>query len=149
MNNNIETVIREATKQDAEQLCSLFKQHALYEGHDLVLSDQALALLHLPDCPLTIFVVEEANEIKGYMSLIKQFSTWDMNYYLYMDCLYLLPALRGKGLGKKLMLVCQQYGKKHKLAEIQWQTPIENVDAIEFYRCIGAKHKSKLRYFWG
>jgi hypothetical protein len=79
----METVIREATKKDAEKLCSLFKQHALHENHDLLLSDQVLALSHLPDCPLTIFVVEEANKIKGYMSLIKQFSTWDMSYYLY------------------------------------------------------------------
>jgi len=47
------------------------------------------------------------------------------------------------------MSFCKDYALQHKLPEIQWQTPVENTDAIQFYNHIGANPKHKLRYFWG
>ncbi|WP_426358797.1 N-acetyltransferase family protein [Pseudocolwellia sp. HL-MZ19] len=151
MNNT--TIIREATKHDADQLLRLFEKHAEYEGHSLLSTEQAASdklnmLKNLSDTPLILFVVAQGSEIKGYMSLLKQFSTWDMDYYLYMDCLYLLPELRGEGVGKLLMEYCKSYSHQHKLLEIQWQTPVENIKAINFYQNLGAQHKAKLRFFW-
>ncbi len=150
---NTRIIIREAKKYDAPQLLSLLEKHAEYEGHSLLSTKQATSdklniLKNLSDTPLIIFVVAQGSEIKGYMSLIKQFSTWDMNYYLYMDCLYLLPELRGEGMGKLLMEHCKSYAYQHNLQEIQWQTPVENSKAINFYKHIGARSKAKLRFFW-
>ena len=146
-------IIREATKYDADQLLMLFEKHAEYEGHSLLLtegstSDKLNILKNLSDTPLIIFVVVQGSEIKGYMSLIKQFSTWDMDYYLYIDCLYLLPELRGEGVGKLLMEHGKSYADRHNLQEIQWQTPVENTKAINFYQYLGANHKAKLRFYW-
>ncbi|MDO7083578.1 GNAT family N-acetyltransferase [Pseudocolwellia sp. AS88] len=150
---NTPIIIREAKKYDAPQLLSLFEKHAEYEGNSLLSTKQATSdklniLKNLSDTPLIILVVVQGTEIKGYMSLLKQFSTWDMNYYLYMDCLYLLPELRGEGMGKLLMEHCKSYSHQHKLLEIQWQTPVENSKAINFYKHIGARSKAKLRFFW-
>jgi len=106
INNSSKSIkIREAIKQDAQSLLSLFEKHALHEGITLSTSAKAMSqklskLQNLTDTPLTIFVVTKGGEVKGYISLLKQFSTWDMSHYLYMDCLYLLPELRGEGLGK-------------------------------------------------
>lgn len=146
--------IRKAIKQDAQSLLSLFEKHALHEGVTLSTSAQTMSeklckLQNLADTPLTIFAVIKGGEVKGYMSLLKQFSTWDMNDYLYMDCLYLLPELRGEGLGKALMNVCKDYAHEQNITQIQWQTPVENTDAIDFYNHIGANPKHKRRYFWG
>ena len=145
--------IREAKKHDAVQLLSLFEKHAGYEGHSLLSTKQAKSdklniLKNLSDTPLIILVVAQGSQIRGYMSLIKQFSTWDMDYYLYMDCLYLLPELRGKGVGMLLMEHCKSYAYQHNLQEIQWQTPVENIKAINFYKYLGATPKAKLRFFW-
>jgi len=145
--------IRKAIKQDAKSLLSLFEKHALHEGQtfkhsDADISNKVVALQNLVDTPLIIFVVTKDNLVKGYMSVVKQFSTWDMHYYLYMDCLYLLPELRGEGLGKTLMNVCKGYAHEQNLTQIQWQTPVENIDAIDFYNHIGAKAKHKQRFFW-
>jgi GNAT superfamily N-acetyltransferase len=150
---NNTTIIREATKHDAEQLLRLFEKHAEYEGHSFLSTKQAASdklnmLKNLSDTPLILFVVAQGSEIKGYMSLLKQFSTWDMDYYLYMDCLYLLPELRGKGVGMLLREHCKSYAYQHNLQEIQWQTPVENIKAINFYKYLGATPKAKLRFFW-
>ncbi len=145
--------IREAKKHDAVQLLSLFEKHAVYEGNAFPFTEKSMlnklnALQDLTETPLTIFVVTQGAKVKGYMSLLKQFSTWDMDYYLYMDCLYLLPELRGEGVGMLLMEHCKMYAYQHNLQEIQWQTPVENIKAINFYKYLGATPKAKLRFFW-
>lgn len=140
--------IREAKNSDAKQLASLFHKHAVYEGNSLSTNENAIALCLMEDHPAHIIVVEQHGELKGYMSVIKQFSTWDMEYYLYMDCLYLEPELRGKGLGLQLMDICKQLADQNSVKEIQWQTPVENVKAIGFYEKLGATKKAKQRFFW-
>jgi GNAT superfamily N-acetyltransferase len=140
---NSQLQIRLAKEQDSTALLELFKQHAAYEGHKLAIHDQAQALTELSHCPLSIFVVEEKNALQGYMSLVPQYSTWEMKSYLYLDCLFLKPTLRGKGIGKKLMLSAAEYAKKQGIKQIQWQTPQENSDAIAFYKNLGAVDKTK------
>jgi ribosomal protein S18 acetylase RimI-like enzyme len=95
-----------------------------------------------------IFVVESQGQLFGYMSVLEQFSTWDMDWYIYLDCLYLEEQTRGQGLGWKLMLRLQQYAKDKGLTSIQWQTPNENLSAIGFYEKLGAVGKHKRRFFW-
>ena len=78
---------------------------------------------------------------------MKQFSTWDANFYIYLDCLYLKENTRGKGLGKMIMEKIKEYGKSNNCNIIQWQTPDFNKKAITFYNKIGGKSKSKERFY--
>lgn len=77
-----------------------------------------------------------------------QYSTWDAKYYTYLDCLFLLEEARGKGAGQQLMRSVKTESLKLNSGLIQWQTPDFNVDAIRFYRRLGAVSKSKERFFW-
>ena len=58
-----------------------------------------------------------------------------------MDCLYLREEVRGMGWGTKFIDVIKKDG-----LSIQWQTPISNLRAIEFYNKIGAVSTAKERY---
>jgi ribosomal protein S18 acetylase RimI-like enzyme len=71
-----------------------------------------------------------------------------MDWYLYLDCLYLGPELRGLGLGKQLMLTAAAHAKKLGIKQMQWQTPEDNHNAIAFYNKLGASNKAKQRFFW-
>ena len=82
------------------------------------------------------------------MSVIKQFSTWDMDWYLYLDCLYLTKETRGQGIGLKLMQKLKHFAKENMINTIQWQTPKDNFTAIEFYQKLNAVNKEKQRFFW-
>lgn len=144
----MEYCIRVAQAKDHECLLLLMKDHAHFEGHELVLSKQHQQLSNLESLPLTIFVVESDNKLIGYMSVIKQFSTWDMDWYLYLDCLYLNKETRGQGIGMKLMQKLKLFSQKHKINTIQWQTPKDNLSAIKFYQKLGAMNKEKYRFFW-
>ena len=140
--------IRNAVDKDQESIFLLMKEHALYEGRALEFSKQHQQLKNLETLPVTLFVVESNNKLHGYMSVIKQFSTWDMGWYLYLDCLYLAEETRGQGIGLKLMQKLKDFSKENKINTIQWQTPKDNYTAIEFYQKLNAVNKEKQRFFW-
>jgi len=78
---------------------------------------------------------------------MKQFSTWDSDYYLHMDCLFLIKEARGFGLGEILLNRLKEEANLVNCKIIQWQTPSFNSRAIKFYDRIGGRSISKERYF--
>lgn len=144
----MEYYIRIAEAKDKESILLLMTMHAQFEGHELVLSKQGHQLKNLEALPITIFVVESTNKLYGYMSVIKQFSTWDMDWYLYLDCLYLNEETRGQGIGLQLMKRLKSFAKENNINTVQWQTPNDNFPAITFYQKLNAINKEKQRFFW-
>lgn len=143
----MEYSIQLVTNKDQEPLMLMMKEHAKFEGHKLHISKNQQQC-KLEDLPVTIFVVHSNDKLVGYMSVIQQFSTWDMHWYLYLDCLYLNEETRGHGIGLTLMQQLKAFAKEKMIKTIQWQTPIDNMLAIEFYLKLGAIKKEKQRFFW-
>jgi len=56
-------------------------------------------------------VVEQESLIVGYATFMKQFSTWDTDFYIYLDCLFLKENTRGNGLGGLIMEKIKEYAK--------------------------------------
>ncbi|HAS46997.1 MAG TPA: N-acetyltransferase [Microscillaceae bacterium] len=145
------TIIRFASPLDMDALIQLCAEHAAYEkaDYDPYGKKENLGMrLFSPPPPLYCLVVEQNEEIIGYATYMKQFSTWDAGYYLYLDCLFLNKKSRGQGLGEQLMLRIKEEAQKLGLSEIQWQTPDFNEGAIRFYQRLGATNKNKERFFW-
>jgi len=143
--------IRPIEEKDITALIKLCKAHAEYEKADYSSTDKAEKLskaLFAPNSNLKCLVAEMDNEVVGYCTFIKQFSTWDAEYYVYLDCLFLLEKTRGKGFGKKLMQQVKEYAITENCSIIQWQTPSFNKNAINFYNKLGAHSKSKERFTW-
>jgi len=140
-------LIRRAINRDQVPLLLMMKEHAMFEGHDLELPKHQ-KLSALENLPISIFVVTQNKQLVGYMSVIKQFSTWDMGWYLYLDCLYLKEETRGQGIGFKLMQKLKDFAKENMIHTIQWQTPRDNFSAIDFYQKLGAINREKQRFFW-
>lgn len=140
--------IRLANDKDHKSLIQLLAAHAEFEGSQFKVTPKHNHLTDLDSLPITFFLVESHDTVIGYMSVIKQFSTWDMDWYLYLDCLYLTEETRGMGIGRQLMQQLKYFAKKHKIKTVQWQTPKTNLPAISFYEKLGAKSKEKQRFFW-
>lgn len=143
--------LRFAEEKDLKQIVELCREHAEYERAAFdsnnkyeLLSEHLIHSQNNVKC----IVAEMNNEIVGYATFMKQFSTWDASYYIYLDCLFLKEKTRGKGLGFKIMEKLKEYAKSENCEIIQWQTPDFNVKAIDFYHKLGAHSKSKERFFW-
>lgn len=144
-------IIRFAKEEDIKQIVLLCKAHALYEKATFDSNEKATLLLQYlfgSENVLKCVVVEQNNELLGYATFMKQFSTWDADFYIYLDCLYLKEETRGKGVGTKIMALVKEFAISEGCTIIQWQTPNFNTDALNFYKKIGAKSKTKERFFW-
>lgn len=146
----INPTIRLAQPEDIDEIILLCETHAAYEKAEYRLTNQKENLLNdlfLEAPKLYCIVAVYDYVIVGYATYMKQYSTWDAEEYIYMDCIFLKEYARGLGLGEKIMNKIQKEGKKMGCTLIQWQTPNFNTRAIKFYKRIGAISKPKERFF--
>ena len=146
------TTIRNARAHDLNELVLLCIEHAAYErsSFDPAGKEQALhRMLFAPDARLRCLVVEEGGALVGYATYSVECSTWDADQYMHMDCLFLRPEVRNKGIGRELMKTIAQEALVQGVVRMQWQTPSFNVDAVRFYDRMGPVKKEKFRMFLG
>jgi GNAT superfamily N-acetyltransferase len=144
------SIIRFVKKEELFELILLCEQHAEFEKSEYYRENKHKLLeqyLFAKSPSLFCLVVEYENKLIGYTTYMKQFSTWDANYYVYMDCLFLNDESRGLGIGKRLINRIKKEAINMNCSLIQWQTPEFNKRAMKFYNKTGAKSKAKKRYF--
>ncbi len=145
----VNTDIRKALPADVHQLVRLCADHAAFEKSNFEPSGQEERLteaLFGESSMLNCMVIEQEEQLIGYVTFMKQYATWEADFYVYMDCLYLSPSARNLGLGQKLMDEVERYARSENCQAIQWQTPTWNEGAIRFYERNGAISKSKMRF---
>jgi ribosomal protein S18 acetylase RimI-like enzyme len=145
--------VRDARAEDVADLVALVTEHAAYERATPPapgLEERLRHLLFEVDHPrLHCFVAEGTDDrINGYATCAPEMSTWTGTEYLHLDCLFLREGTRGLGLGRLLLDAVRKQAVSRGLAEVQWQTPAWNVDAIRFYDRTGARSADKRRYTW-
>jgi L-amino acid N-acyltransferase YncA len=141
--------IRKATFEDIRTITNLCTEHASFErasfdpaGHDARLTKA----MQGSNARVMIFLAETETQPIGFASVSREFSTWQARDYLHMDCLYVIQDMRGRGVGKHLIEAVIAEARLQGLVEIQWQTPSWNVNALKFYRSLGAAEKAKMRF---
>jgi GNAT superfamily N-acetyltransferase len=142
--------VRSIQPSDLSALVELCAEHADFEKASYSSKGKAellnLALFELPQ-RLYAWVVERDEGLVGYATATLEFSTWDAAYFLHMDCLYLKPEARGRGLGEQLVHEVAKVAKAKNCVNVQWQTPEWNTRAMNFYKRLGATSKNKVRFF--
>lgn len=144
------TTIRWARPDDLPELVRLCTEHAAYERSSFDPKGKTEALAHLlftQDARLKCLIAEHEASAIGYASFSVEVSTWDADRYMHMDCLFLRPEARSKGIGRALMRRIAQEALAQGVKRMQWQTPSFNVDAIRFYDRLGPLKKEKFRMF--
>lgn len=139
---------RPLEERDLAELVQLCREHAAYERSPWVEYERTeglRALLLDPD-DARCWVIEGDGELAGFASVTLQRATWEAGHYLYLDCLFLRPAYRGRGLGRDLMNEVSRFARSLGTTQVQWQTPAWNVDAVRFYHRLGARPEEKLRF---
>lgn len=147
---NQEFQIREIEPADLARICALCAEHAAYEGSGYSIDGKEKALHKLLfGEPKQIYglVALTNGYIVGYATYTFDFSTWEARPYLHLDCLYLIKEARGRGVGKALIQQVADIGLLKGCTQMQWQTPLENRNAIEFYQHLGALGLEKVRFF--
>ena len=145
----MEYLIREGQERDLDKIVVLCQKHAEYEKASYNphgKKDSLRQALFSKPTQLNCLVVVVAEKVIGYATYTFDYSTWDAQRFIYLDCLYLEDAYRGMGIGEALMEKVKAVGQANRCINLQWQTPDFNVKAIKFYRRIGGIGKEKVRF---
>lgn len=140
--------VRLLAPHDAAELVRLCREHAAFERAGPLDGPDPAALIEMfVDVPETrCWVIDGDGELAGFASAAKEHATWHAARYAHLDCLFLRPAYRGRGLGRRLVSAVAAWALDEGLLGMQWQTPPWNEDAIGFYARIGASGRPKVRF---
>jgi GNAT superfamily N-acetyltransferase len=142
-------IVRLANAQDVESLSALCGEHAAFErlpfepaGHPARLR----ALLGVDSPPLYAWIALVKGNAVGYAAASPAVSTIDGTTYLHLDCLYVCAGHRNRRIGRQLMTHAIGLGTTLGYPRMEWQTPVWNRAAAQFYRRHGASARRKLRF---
>ena len=133
--------IRHIEPSDCSALLKLVKELAEFEKltHTLEASETRFHDAFFSDSPSACaLVAEDEGELVGYAVYFRNFSTFLALPGLYLEDLYVQPAYRARGLGKRFIQQLAVEAEKMEAGRMEWCVLDWNEQAIEFYRYIGA-----------
>ena len=134
-------VIRRARPGDERAVHALIRDLAVYEKleHEAVASVQDIRDALFAEHPRTWALLAEEDGLPlGFALYFQNFSTFLGRPGIYLEDLFVEPAHRGRGIGRRLLQrlaveVVEARGGRLEWAVLDWNRP-----AIDFYRSLGA-----------
>ena len=142
--------IRPATVADTALILDFIRALAIYEkAEDQVEAthETLAASLFGPGSPSRALVCEQDGEAIGFAVYFFNYSTWQAKKGLYLEDLFVLPAARGQGAGKRLLQHLAGVAVAEGCGRFEWSVLDWNQPAIDFYQSLGAKPQAEwVRY---
>lgn len=138
-------VVREATPIDVPAILDLITQLAIYEKEpDAVNNTEAMLHEHLFGARPRVFchviddVVADRVQVVGMAIWFETYSTWEGVHGIWLEDLFVIPAMRGRGYGKQLLLHLAQIAVDRGYSRYEWTVLDWNTPSIAFYESLGA-----------
>jgi GNAT superfamily N-acetyltransferase len=133
--------LRSATERDVPLILSFIRQLAEYERllEAVKATEEALrATLFGPKPVGEVIIAEDGTTPVGFALFFQNYSTFLAQPGLYLEDLFVIPASRGRGVGKLLLEHLAQIALDRGFGRVEWAVLDWNAPAIGFYRRIGA-----------
>ena len=142
--------IRRAARRDVREILRLIRALAEYEklAHEVVADEKRLAQHLFGARPAAeVLLAEVDGRSAGFALFFHNYSTFLARPGLYLEDLYVEPALRGRGIGKALLSALARLAVERGCGRFEWAVLDWNTPAIEFYRSLGARPVSDWTIF--
>ena len=133
--------IRPATPADVGAMLALMRELAEFEKltHLFVATEAGLDDALFGARPASeALVADDGGRIVGYALYFHNFSTFLGRRGLYLEDLYVQPALRGSGLGSAMLRYLAALAVERQCGRFEWSVLDWNQPAIDFYERMGA-----------
>jgi GNAT superfamily N-acetyltransferase len=134
--------IRPALPEDASLILDFIRRLAEYEREpNAVIATEADLLRDGfgPNPRFRCLIAEWDGKPAGFAFFFFNYSTWLGRPGLYLEDLFVLPAMRGHGVGRALLQKLAQIAVAENCYGMRWQVLEWNEPAIKFYDTLGAK----------
>lgn len=133
--------IRPATPADAGQIVMFIRELAEYEREPqaAVVTEQDIVRDGFSEpARFRCLIAEWNGEPAGFALFFYNYSTWKGHAGIYLEDLFVRPALRGHGIGKALLATVASIAAAEGCPRLEWAVLDWNTPAIDFYRSVGA-----------
>lgn len=137
--------VRQATPADVPAILDLIHQLAVYECEpDAVQNTPEMLHNHLFGDTPRVFchviddVVENEMQVVGIAIWFETYSTWEGVHGIWLEDLFVIPSMRGRGHGKQLLLHLAKIAVERGYSRYEWTVLDWNTPSIEFYEALGA-----------
>jgi GNAT superfamily N-acetyltransferase len=134
-------IIRRARPDEAGLVLSLVRELAEYEQllHEVEATEAMISEALFGSHPRLFCDIAEWNgEAAGFAVWFINFSTFSGRSGIYLEDLFVRPALRGNGIGKALLSHLAKECVANGWSRLQWSVLDWNTPSIEFYKSLGA-----------
>ncbi len=135
------TRVREASEEDVPLILSFIRELAEYEklSHEVVATEEELRESLFGERRYAeVLIAEHDGSPAGFALFFHNFSTFLGKPGIYLEDLYVNPAFRGAGIGKKLLVYLASLAKERGCGRLEWWVLDWNEPSIGFYRKLGA-----------
>ena len=134
--------IRHAEENDVPLILWFIRGLAEYEklSHEVMATEEGLREHLFGNHPAAEVVIGEyRSEPVGFALWFHNFSTFVGKPGLYLEDLFVIPEMRGRGFGKVLLQYLASLAVERNCGRMEWAVLDWNEPSIEFYESIGAR----------
>ena len=134
--------IRNATPADASLMLDFIRRLAEYERepHGVIATEGDLVRQGFgPEPKYRCLIAEWDGKPAGFALFHYNFSTWRGQPGLYLEDLFVLVEMRGKGIGKALLQKLAKIALEENCYGLRWMVLEWNDPALKFYESLGAE----------
>jgi GNAT superfamily N-acetyltransferase len=138
--------IRPATRADAATIAALVRELADYEKllHEAqARTEDFLRELDSPNPVIHVLIAEWNGEPAGFALYFFNFSTFVGRPGLYLEDLFVRPALRAHGIGRALLRALARVATERNCGRMEWAVLDWNEPALRFYKSLGARQMTE------
>ncbi len=135
-------IIKKGTVDDVEVIYNFIYQLAEYEKltDEVTTTPEELSkTLFSKNTHTHTIIGYYENKPVGFALYFYNYSTFKGKTGLYLEDLFVIPKMRGKGFGKTLLIELAKIAKENNCARFEWSVLDWNKPAIDFYKSLGAK----------
>lgn len=138
--------IATAVAGDVPLILDLIRGLAEYErlSHEVVATEDTLRRTLFGDSPGAEVLVAHLDQAPaGFALFFPSYSTFLARPGIYLEDLFVYPALRGRGIGRALLARVAQCAVERGCGRLEWSVLDWNEPALRFYRGLGAQPMSE------
>ena len=136
-----EYALRAATEADVPAVLRCIRGLAEYErlAHQCVATEALLRETLFGSAPAAeVVLATRGDETAGFALWFRSYSTFLARPGIFLEDLFVFPAHRGGGLGRRLLAHLARTAIARGYGRVEWAVLDWNVDAIRFYESLGA-----------
>jgi GNAT superfamily N-acetyltransferase len=143
------TLLRYAEEKDAAQILEFIRGLAEYEHllDQVEATAESLRNYIFHDNKASVIIAEYDSVPAGFALYFSNFSTFLGRPGIYIEDIFVKPALRGKGLGKAMLTCLAALAVEKNYGRLEWSCLNWNEPSIAFYKSRGAHPLSEWTTF--